>query len=653
VTEPTNELPRLAPGTYQLTKRVVVKEDGLSEFVDEPVGEYIKGFWPRTRTRVTPVGGEETNLKPDAPQVSMEELREKVASVVDDYTAGEDYGSGPTRYYLTVDTPDELTAHVAAALFPGMDWLFKAVADWQALWNDKEEWEKAAKESWAREKTLTSERDEARARLRGMARRASKLRRSREAWRNRANKEVDERLHDTAASMANAGLLRAENRRVKAEWDEALSALKKQQALLAGLAGIPEDARSAIRDVISNPALRKLPREVFDGQRETIASWGARAVLDLLASWGARSATSEATPVQHKVFVRAAERDWWESTCSACGIVQYSPSKKRAEDWKDRHEADTLVPQIQANPKLEQNLDEGLRPSVSEAERQAVVLANAISKLTEARDRWQAMADEHRGMGWPKQANGVLLPSQFSDQLSETLLALMGLRPGVVPACSCSPVVVPIHQATGDCWDAQYQPIHELLEAALDKAHQAGVEELAYGSASHAGDVVLELLDLLSEDAASAARSEATREFVCDQTEHTEIPCARCEPAIAATEAGPDDSDVIHDDLAEFPLEQLRDWKHVTPNVINRGVSGEADTSPPDLRAVWQCSGCKRFYFALHQEQCPGCARVGYWTGSHEGNGFPGNRPPNTPVEKIPPTEVLPVSSPQEGDERG
>lgn len=155
MTEPNTDLPRLAPGTYLLTKRVVVKEDGLSEFVDEPEGEYIKGFWPRTRTRVTPVGGEETNLKPDAPQASMEELREKVAQVVDDYTAGESYGSGPTRYYLTVNTPDELTEHLAAVLLPGLDWLFKAVADWQSLWNDKQEWEQAAKDAWRRETVLS------------------------------------------------------------------------------------------------------------------------------------------------------------------------------------------------------------------------------------------------------------------------------------------------------------------------------------------------------------------------------------------------------------------------------------------------------------------------------------------------------------------
>lgn len=64
MTDPNRtELPRLAPGTYLLTKRVIVNAEGLSEFVDEPVGEYIKGFWPHTRARVTPVLDEETPLR--------------------------------------------------------------------------------------------------------------------------------------------------------------------------------------------------------------------------------------------------------------------------------------------------------------------------------------------------------------------------------------------------------------------------------------------------------------------------------------------------------------------------------------------------------------------------------------------------------------
>lgn len=214
---------------------------------------------------------------------------------------------------------------------------------------------------------------------------------------------------------------------------------------------------------------------------------------------------------QHTVRIEPYRETMWDAYCVTLGCGQHrSGSLKQAQDWKDQHEADTLRPSVESPNHQANQHDEG-RPSGSEQlAPQPMVLSNVIAQLSEARDEWQAMADEHRGMGWPEQANGVLLPSRFSDQLSEALLKLVALRPGAVAACSCSPVVVSIHQSTGDCWDAQYQPIHELIEAALDKAHQAGMEELAYGSASHAGDVVLKLLDLLSEDAAQAARSVAT-----------------------------------------------------------------------------------------------------------------------------------------------
>lgn len=401
MTEPNTELPRLAPGTYLLTKRVVVKEDGLSEFVDEPEGEYIKGFWPRTRTRVTPVVDEETNLKPEAPQVSMEELKERIASVVDDYTAGEDYGSGPTRYYLTVGTPDELTAHLAAVLFPGLDWLFKAVADWQALWDEKEEWEKAAKEAWQRENVLSwlhaeaiwhTERHRAQAAadlqkiavamhlkptagvdsivhwaenhidsIRGLALERDKvwevllplleqhplskddvqddeLRERRrtgelaelaadvlrwqadeiERLRERVHEVVDETQRRFAPYQSRCDRFdvwskwaREMYERVGGRWgseseatrlvvqsllqerDEALAALEKQQAVLAEAVVIPDDARTEIRNAIANPAGQKLKREQVGDQRETVASWGARAVLKLMESWRAEATRVE------------------------------------------------------------------------------------------------------------------------------------------------------------------------------------------------------------------------------------------------------------------------------------------------------------------------------------------------------------------------
>ena len=84
-------------------------------------------------------------------------------------------------------------------------------------------------------------------------------------------------------------------REAMAERDEALAALEKQQATLAEAVVIPEDARSEIRDVISNPALQKLKREQTEGQRETFTSWGARAVLKLMESWRVFGAASEAS----------------------------------------------------------------------------------------------------------------------------------------------------------------------------------------------------------------------------------------------------------------------------------------------------------------------------------------------------------------------
>ncbi|ANZ35292.1 hypothetical protein BBK82_03555 [Lentzea guizhouensis] len=83
MTEPNTDLPRLAPGTYLLTKRLVVGENGCSEFVDEPVGEYIKGFWPRTRTRVTPVLGEPTDELP---------LRQRIARALLDLSHNGGHG---------------------------------------------------------------------------------------------------------------------------------------------------------------------------------------------------------------------------------------------------------------------------------------------------------------------------------------------------------------------------------------------------------------------------------------------------------------------------------------------------------------------------------------------------------------------------------
>lgn len=36
------------------------------------------------------------------------------------------------------------------------------------------------------------------------------------------------------------------------------------------------------------------------------------------------------------------------------------------------------------------------------------------------------------------------------------------------------------------------------------------------------------------------------------------------------------------------------------------------------LGTPWQCSGCREVFFGRHRETCPGCGRVGYWSGSIE-----------------------------------
>lgn len=41
------------PGTYEITKRIVIEPDGTGRFVDAPDGVAIAGFWPHTATRVT------------------------------------------------------------------------------------------------------------------------------------------------------------------------------------------------------------------------------------------------------------------------------------------------------------------------------------------------------------------------------------------------------------------------------------------------------------------------------------------------------------------------------------------------------------------------------------------------------------------------
>lgn len=73
----SGESPRLRPGTYELTKRIEVGEDGTFRFVDMPDGpdaEYVAGFWHKTRSRVRQVRDGDTRVTP-AQDITDEMIR--------------------------------------------------------------------------------------------------------------------------------------------------------------------------------------------------------------------------------------------------------------------------------------------------------------------------------------------------------------------------------------------------------------------------------------------------------------------------------------------------------------------------------------------------------------------------------------------------
>lgn len=75
--------------------------------------------------------------------------------------------------------------------------------------------------------------------------------------------------------------------------------------------------------------------------------------------------------------------------------------------------------------------------------------------------------------------------------------------------------------------------------------------------------------------------------------------------------------------LLDIPVPGAVRWLSIEP------MTGPIDLTPwmPAGCARWQCSGCRRFYGGPAQRTCPGCQRVGYWTGSHVGNGRPNGQP--------------------------
>jgi hypothetical protein len=101
---------RLVPGTYELTKRVEVNEDGVARFVDMPDGpdaEYIAGFWHKTRSTVRVVKPEGQRHTP------CEETVERVAQAIHDTECGCGMVHGP---YDWSERPDSYLAMARAAV---------------------------------------------------------------------------------------------------------------------------------------------------------------------------------------------------------------------------------------------------------------------------------------------------------------------------------------------------------------------------------------------------------------------------------------------------------------------------------------------------------------------------------------------------------
>lgn len=251
---------------------------------------------------------------------------------------------------------------------------------------------------------------------------------------------------------------------------------------------------------------------------------------------GARSATSEATPVQHVVDIEFLGKGAGRAHCRTCGQRSGDGTSPYVLHWKDQHEADTLVPQLQVNSKFEQNLDEGLRPSGSEAE----------------------PADELHELDVLAYRTGLTRSLANDGRSFERIAAALKLAAAVlVPGCG-----------------------------RLDWCDACN-RHVPHGVRS---------------DAAQAARSEATPQIVCAEDCPAEDPECRCHeqtwhrtcchvPAVAATEAEPSVS-VRYEPGMELGEDGRGRRLHIDPepnfvaqpmdpsDIVEPGVSGEADTSP-------------------------------------------------------------------------
>lgn len=220
-----------------------------------------------------------------------------------------------------------------------------------------------------------------------------------------------------------------------------------------------------------------------------------------------------ASPIIHTVLLSSdtGVMGEWQAFCSGCRQRSVG-DLAHAEFWKDQHLADVLVPTLTNESFISsQDEDESL------ARQRAVLQGAPMSVLHDP--NWTPD-------GRPSGSTAAAPHSEPTFSVDEMMAS--GWETAV---------------AQGER-DLLLKMAGELLEQCTDWDDQYGVcAESVPDPACRIRAIVNRYA--IQPDAAQAAGSEAT----------------------------PEDSDVEHDDLADFPLENLRDWKSVQANVITRSPS--------------------------------------------------------------------------------
>lgn len=132
---------------------------------------------------------------------------------------------------------------------------------------------------------------------------------------------------------------------VRQQRDKALAEVSRLREQLAAQPRVPADV-----DELVSVALNAATNRCNAALSESLDIALTGAVMDLLKSWGVSSSEVEAPQprLSHKVTIVQADDGMYEGRCSGCtfGSPVVSSDKGRLEDWKGQHEADTLRPAV-------------------------------------------------------------------------------------------------------------------------------------------------------------------------------------------------------------------------------------------------------------------------------------------------------------------